>query len=172
MKKILIIIAIIIIVAINYQESEIIIPSSAVRFRIIANSNTASDQALKRNLERELELYLYNISKSASNSKEAQNLMLQKQNEIDKFIKTYLSNQNVKIPYKISIGNNYFPKKEYKGIEYNSGYYDSIVVSLGNAQGLNWWCVIYPPLCLIDSETRGEIEYTTLVKEMLNKYQM
>lgn len=73
--------------------------------------------------------------------------------------------------FKLNVGRNFFPKKKYKGVTYNAGYYDSIVLSLGDASGVNWWCVMYPPLCLLD-EKQENYEYTSLVKELLNKYKI
>ena len=77
---------------------------------------------------------------------------------------------NIEESFKISIGSNYFPNKKYKGVEYKEGYYDSVVIELGESSGLNWWCVIYPPLCKIDNVE--EAEYTTLVGEILSNFDM
>ena len=50
-----------------------------------------------------------------------------------------------------------------------SGYYDSLVITLGNGKGENWWCILFPPLCMIDEKT-SEVEYKSIVMEILNKY--
>ena len=73
------------------------------------------------------------------------------------------------IQYSISYGKNYFPNKEYNGVIYEEGEYESLVISLGESQGDNWWCVLFPPLCLIDEE-QDEVEYTTFIKELIDKY--
>ena len=66
---------------------------------------------------------------------------------------------------------NYFPEKEYKGIVYEEGEYESLVITLGNGLGENFWCVLFPPLCLLDSEEEVEdVEYTSFVKELVEKY--
>ena len=78
---------------------------------------------------------------------------------------------NIKENFNINIGNNYFPDKNYKGVKYQAGYYDSVVINLGDSKGLNWWCVIYPPLCLIEEDTE-QVEYTSLVSEILSKFDM
>ncbi len=49
---------------------------------------------------------------------------------------------------------------------YEEGYYESIVVSIGKAEGDNWWCVLFPNLCLVEEE---DVEYTSLVKEIIDK---
>ena len=66
---------------------------------------------------------------------------------------------------------NYFPEKEYKGTIYKEGKYESLVITLGNGQGNNFWCVLFPPLCLLDEEDETtNVEYTSLVKEIIDKY--
>lgn len=174
MKKIMIILAILMLVLVNTKEKNIIIPDSAIRFRIVANSNSVEDQLVKNNLEKKLENYLFNIVKDADSSKEAKEKLLNNYTNIDKYVQNYMDLNKINNDYEISIGNNYFPTKVYQGITYDAGYYDSIIVKLGKSQGLNWWCVIYPPLCLIDKENikDNNVEYTTVVKELLTKYNM
>lgn len=174
MKKIVIIAAVIMLILINAKEENIVIPDSAIRFRIIANSNTAQDQNIKNNLEHKLETYLYSIVKDAKNNKEAKEKLLNNVDNVNSYIEDYLKFNHISSKFDVSIGNNYFPTKQYKGVKYEAGYYDSIVVRLGRSQGMNWWCVIYPPLCLIDSQEKEEnnIEYTSLVQELIKKYNM
>ena len=74
--------------------------------------------------------------------------------------------------YKVNFGINYFPEKNYKGVIYEEGYYESLVVTLGSGNGENWWCVLFPPLCLMEGEETNtdEVEYKSFVKEMIDKY--
>ena len=170
MKKILILLAIGISIFIYKEDNTIIIPDSSIRFRIISNSNSIEDQKIKMGLEKHLERYLYNIVKESKSANGAYSNIKAKEENINKEIISYFNKNNMKVDYKLSIGNNVFPKKKYKGVEYKSGSYQSIVVKLGKAQGINWWCVIYPPLCLIDD--KDNTEYTTLAQEIINKYNM
>ena len=55
------------------------------------------------------------------------------------------------------------------GITYNEGYYESIVISIGEAEGDNWWCVLFPNLCLVDLENNNDTEYKSWVVETINK---
>ena len=68
--------------------------------------------------------------------------------------------------FNVNYGNNYFPEKVFKGVKYNEGYYESIVVSIGEAKGDNWWCVLFPNLCIVNDK---DVEYTSLVKEIIDK---
>ena len=69
----------------------------------------------------------------------------------------------------MSFGNNYFPEKEYKGVKYKEGKYESVVIKLGKGKGENFWCVLFPPLCMIDEEKLNDVSYSFYVSEMLNK---
>ena len=72
----------------------------------------------------------------------------------------------------IHYGLNYFPKKEYKGVIYEEGYYESLVVTLGNGNGDNWWCVLFPPLCLLEAQETNtqDVEYKFFVQDLIDKY--
>ena len=85
-------------------------------------------------------------------------------------IESTKKNINYDKDVKINYGLNYFPEKEYLGKIYEEGYYESLVVEIGNAEGSNFWCVLFPPLCLLEAEESSEVEYTSFVKELLDKY--
>ena len=71
--------------------------------------------------------------------------------------------------YSFKFGYNYFPKKVYKGILYPEGEYESIEVRLGSGVGDNYWCVLFPPLCLInENEITDDVTYQLYVKELFN----
>lgn len=171
MKKILVIIAVIMLIMINKESDTIIIPENAIRYRVVASSNSASDQLIKNKVSTYMQDYLIDMTSSAKSSDDAHNILLSNYETIKSHLESYLSKNNIKTTYEIKIGRNYFPKKNYKGIDYSEGYYDSIVINLGYKQGVNWWCVMYPPLCLLDeNDNLDEVEYTTLTSELLKKY--
>ena len=65
-----------------------------------------------------------------------------------------------------------FPEETYKGITYEAGKYESLLVTLGEGKGDNWWCVLFPPLCLMEAEETNtdEVEYKSFIKEIIEKY--
>jgi stage II sporulation protein R len=170
MKRILVISAIIILIlTINKKEDNIIIPTDAIRLRVVANSNSVNDQLIKNKISKSIQEEIYNMTYNSKSNTEVKEILNKNYDHLASSINNILESNNVNYDYKLNIGRNYFPKKIYKSIEYPSVYYDSITIELGNHQGLNWWCVIYPPLCLIDEDTES-VEYTTLVSELLNDY--
>lgn len=171
-KTILIIIGILLMYILlgNTFSKKIVIPDESIRVRVIANSNSEYDQTIKYKVTNVVKEDISKLISSTDNINVFRNKII---NSIDLFnsdINTVLSNNNYSLPFNINYGLNYFPKKEFKGITYNEGYYESLVVTLGEGKGDNWWCVLFPPLCLIEAEESDDVEYTTLVSELVNKY--
>lgn len=165
MKKIIVVLFFLTIISICYNESEnILIPKESIRFRIIANSDSAEDQKLKLTIRNDLESELYDVVKSAETIDEARDIISKNINKVDSVLKKY------NVDYKINYGNNYFPPKEYKGITYEEGKYESLVITLGEGIGHNWWCVLFPPLCKIDlKDNLDDASYKFFVTEYINK---
>lgn len=166
MKKTVIILAAIIgILSINKTET-IIIPKEAIRFRVIANSNQESDQIIKKKVVNNLRKNIEQIQ--ASNLIETRKNIQKSIPDFKQSVDSVLSKEEIN--YTIEYGMNYFPKKEYKGIYYEEGNYESLVITLGEGVGENFWCLLFPPLCLIDEDEKNEVEYTSIIKELINKY--
>lgn len=163
MKKTLIIIAIIIVVMSLSKNDTIIIPKESIRFRVIANSNSQEDQMIKEKVVSKLKKNLSSLTYTPKNINETRKSIKDNLKIIDETLR-----QEVK-DYSINYGYNYFPEKVYKGIYYEEGEYESLVITLGEGIGNNFWCVLFPPLCLIDEE-QDEVEYTTFIKELIDKY--
>lgn len=171
MKKTFIIILIITIIFLtNIKASSSIIPDEAIRLRVIANSNSEYDQQIKLEVKDALELELYNLLKDTKGIEEARNIINNNLNNISDIVKNKLEEENYNQSFDINFGYNYFPEKKYKGITYDEGYYESLVITLGSGEGNNWWCVLFPPLCLLEAEESEEVEYKFLIKELIEKY--
>ncbi len=146
------------------------IPDSAIRVRVIANSNEYNDQQVKYSVKDIVQKDMYNILKNTKTIESARNKINSNIDVLSHDINKYLNNINYNLDYNINYGYNYFPKKVYKGVEYKEGMYESLVVTLGSGEGENWWCVLFPPICMIEAEESTNVEYTTMVKEVMNKY--
>ena len=169
MKRVLIIISIIIFIIISNKEYEkIVIPENAIRVRVVANSNNLDDQLLKIKVKNKITENLSKKLENVTTLEEARNNIKNNLVEIEKIVSTTLNNDN----YEINFGNNYFPKKNLNGINYKEGNYESLVINIGKSQGNNWWCVLFPPLCMIETkyEETNEVEYKSKILEILNRY--
>lgn len=165
MKKIIVIIIAVIIGILLYKKDDfVIIPNESIRIRIIANSDNIEDLVEKKHLKEQIEDDIYNLTKDAKDIEEARELINENLSSIDSIIKS-----NIDVEYNIDYGINYFPKKVYKGVLYEAGNYESLVITLGSGLGENWWCVLFPPLCLLEeNETTSDVEYKLYVEEIIN----
>lgn len=172
MKYILSIIIVIIayIIISNVVVANNLIPDDAIRVRVIANSNSDYDQLIKYGVKNIVEDDMYKILNGVTKLDIARDRIGNNLNNVRDDIDNFLNNKNYNLGFDINFGYNYFPKKEFKGINYKEGYYKSLVVTLGEGKGDNWWCVLFPPLCMIEASESTDIEYTSLVKEVINKY--
>lgn len=174
MKKLVLIILTIIVallVYVNVNADEIVIPSAAIRVRVIAASNTIEDQSMKMKVKKYIEDYLATKLIDINDLEIARNIINNEIDNLNKEIKNIFNENNYKKNIIIHFGDNYFPEKEYKGTTYKSGIYESLVITIGDGQGDNWWCVLFPPLCLLEAEKSEieDVEYQFFVKKMLQK---
>lgn len=152
----------------NVCASNNLIPDEAIRIRVIANSNNEYDQKIKQQVKETLEIKMYEILKDKEQINEIRKEIIDNIPNIEYDVSKILKNE--KYGFTINYGYNYFPKKEFKGITYEEGYYESLVITLGEGKGDNWWCVLFPPLCMIEETEESDVEYTTLVKTIVDKY--
>ena len=171
MKKIVIFMSIITVFLIynEIKNEEIIIPDTAIRLRVIPNSNSKLDQNIKIKVKNYLEKNTYELLRNQTDINEARKLIQTNIPSLKENIDKIFKDNNYNLYYDINYGYNYFPSKEYRGIIYEEGYYESIVISIGEAEGDNWWCVLFPNLCLIDLEKTDDVEYKSWVIETINK---
>lgn len=147
-----------------------VIKDESIRLRILANSNTIEDQRIKMEVAKSVQKELYELLKDTKGVKEARTRILDNLDTIKKEVETTLQNNDTSLNYRVNYGKNYFPSKNYKGINYNAGEYESLLVSLNQGKGDNWWCILFPPLCLLEAEESNDVEYKLLVKEIIEKY--
>lgn len=168
LKKYLFIIAcIVFVLSINKVKSkeDIIIPTDSIRFRVVANSNSELDIKTKISLKNKLENKIFELVKDSSSREETEKIIVNNLENINSFVNQELNNNY----YKIDYGKNYFPSKIYKGVVYKEGIYDSLVVTIGDGKGKNWWCVLFPPLCLMEeNNTTNDVEYHLYISRIIN----
>lgn len=173
MKKIIpILLAITLLAILNNKQNEeyYIIPNESIRLRIIANSNTAYDQYIKAQVKLSVENKLKEIVETKSTIEEMREIINNNITSIEKIIDNTLEEQNYNKNFTISYGYHEFPEKEYKGVVYESGQYESLLITIGEGKGDNWWCVLFPPLCTMEVEEEKEVSYKFFIKELIDKY--
>ena len=163
---ILIVIAFIVLILVHDKQENIVIPKESIRIRIISNSNNDVDIAEKLKVRKKVEKELYSLLKGVDDVSVARSIINDNLERLNVVI-----DNTTEEKFDVKFGNNYFPEKVYKGVMYDAGEYESIVITLGSGTGENFWCVLFPPLCLLDeNDTTGDVEYKFFVKELLDKY--
>ncbi len=124
--------------------------NSVFRLHILANSDSDEDQSLKLKVRDSLLSYMNDICANCSTKREAIEVASNHIDEFKNIAKKTISDNGYDYDVNIKIGNFYFPTKYYGNISLPSSYYDALRVEIGNAEGQNWWCVMFPSLCFID----------------------
>ncbi|MBD7912630.1 stage II sporulation protein R [Clostridium cibarium] len=137
----------------NYDDVKDIL----IRFHVIANSDTDADQSLKLKVRDEVINYLYPYLKQSKSLDESRNIIKSKEDDVRSIALRVIKNNGYSYPVKVELSHENFPEKSYGNITLPQGNYEAFRVIIGNGQGQNWWCVMFPPLCFIDV-TKGNVE--------------
>jgi len=120
------------------------------RLHIIANSDSSEDQTLKLKIRDNIIEYIKPLTSNLSNKKDVKEIIFDNINEIQKIAEDTVKANGFNYKVKTEIGNFYFPTKYYGNISLPAGYYDAIRIKIGNSEGQNWWCSLFPSLCFTD----------------------
>ena len=172
MKKYILILLALLIGLLVYKNSNdyYIIPNEAIRLRIIAHSNSNYDQYIKSKVKNNIERELVNTMSLNTTLEEARVTINNNITNFEKVIDETLKKENYNKSFLVHYGLNYFPEKEYKDVKYEEGYYESLLITIGDGKGDNWWCVLFPPLCTLEVEGEKDIQYSFFIKKFFDRY--
>ncbi len=170
-KKIKISVTVGIVVAIlfsicSFAKTSEEVRSDVLRLHVIANSDTSVDQNLKLRL-RDYILQegkdIFNGSVNVENAVEKIEPVLP---ELEKSAKAFVNQAGFDYDVKISLSNEYFTTKTYETVTLPAGKYLALRVVIGSGEGHNWWCVMFPPMCVPAADKKDEIENVFSEKEI------
>lgn len=172
MKKVLIVLAILVLgyVFISKKQDYYIIPDDSIRFRVIANSNSVYDKYVKIKVKESLEQSFYDDLSNSTSIEESRHIITNNIEDYKSVVQKTLNDLSYDEGFTINYGLNYFPEKEYNGVIYEEGNYESLVITIGKGEGENFWCVLFPPICTLEAEETDDIEYRFLIKDLFDKY--
>lgn len=154
-------------------QRDVVIPNEAVRLRILANSDSPDDQALKRAVRDAVNEQITAWVSDLTSFEEAKQVIAQHVPEIEQTVARVLQEKKSDQSYKVTFGRVSFPTKIYGSYVYPAGEYDAVLITLGKGEGANWWCVLFPPLCFLDFSTgeavrpaEKQVEQKTQVEQM------
>ncbi len=150
-------------VLIGAYETQSAVSEEVIRLHVRANSNTEADQELKLCVRDAILTEVRNLATDCSNAQEAETKIADNLDEILVCAKNEVAKQGYSYPVKVGLGKSPFPTKSYGDITLPAGTYKALTVEIGEGNGDNWWCVMFPPLCF----TRETVAATADAREFL-----
>ncbi|MBQ8663613.1 MAG: stage II sporulation protein R [Eubacterium sp.] len=147
------------------------VADKVIRFHVLANSDSDADQALKLAVRDSVGTYLGEHLASAEDVFDGKAIITEHLDEIEAYAKAEIVRQGYDYPVSASLENCYFPIKAYGKAVFPPGNYQALRVVIGEGEGKNWWCVLYPNLCFsgslyqIDEKASAEKLQTVLSPE-------
>lgn len=143
-----------------------------LRIHIRANSNSMEDQNVKYLVKDKIIEYLTPLIAISKNKEEMENIINLNLINIENIANDVLKDNGFEYKSNAYLNNEFFPTRTYGNITLDANYYDAIIVELGESVGNNWWCVVYPPLCFVNSaETSTDgFKYRSLILELIEKF--
>ena len=123
---------------------------SVFRLHVIANSDSAEDQDLKYKVRDKLIEYMNTLTTDMNSKEEVIEIAKAHLEDFKEIAQNVVKENGYNYEVNVEIGNFSFPTKTYGDISFPAGFYDALKVEIGKAEGQNWWCVMFPPLCFVD----------------------
>ena len=168
MKKVWAILAIIImgvllVVGTTYKE----VNTQYLRIHIRANSNLQVDQLVKYKIKDAIVEVLTPHVASCDSFEDVKIMLQNNLSLVDNITNSVLKQNNLNYTAKSKLATEEFPTRTYNEFTLEQGIYDALIVELGKAEGDNWWCVIYPPLCFTSTNSGSNVMYKSRILEMI-----
>lgn len=139
----------------NNENDELIlkydeVKDSIIRFHVIANSDSEEDQNLKLKVKNKVIEYLYDKLNKSQSLEESRQIINDNMEQVKEIASEIIKNSQYNYNVDVELGRENFPDKAYGNIILPQGNYEAFRVIIGDGQGKNWWCVMFPPLCFVD----------------------
>jgi len=138
-----------------------------LRIHIRANSNSIQDQQIKHEIKDSVCDFLTPLFLDCDEIEKAEKILAANLDNIERIVDSLLLSKGFTYKSSAKLNNEYFPTRSYKDLVLDSGYYDALIIDLGEGKGDNWWCVIYPPMCFADSTKN--VVYKSKLLQIISK---
>ena len=118
-----------------------------IRLHVIANSDSDADQALKLEVRDRVLDFTTTVLQRSADMEDAQVRLREELTRIEDIAQREIAAQGYDYPVTAQLASTEFPLKEYDGFSLPAGEYMALRLVIGEGEGQNWWCVVYPPLC-------------------------
>lgn len=151
----IIMLAVIILLGTSLYLDEKPLNKSVLRLHVIANSDSIADQALKIQVKDAVVELMKKEFAGMDNMEQARREAIKDIPEIKQLIEKVVKENGYDYPVQVALGEYQFPAKAYGNLILPSGEYQALRITLGVGEGKNWWCVLFPPLCMVSSSEQG-----------------
>ncbi len=158
MKKIAVIIGVFIIIFLGssyYYANNNSLNDSVLRLHVIANSDSIDDQALKIAVKNEVVSLMRTEFAEQQDVEQARQLAVDNIPRIQELAEKVIQDQGYDYPVQVKVGEYMFPTKSYGNLVFPQGEYQALRIIIGQGEGKNWWCVLFPPLCMVSDSDKG-----------------
>ena len=163
-KAVIVVLALVGLICIsNLQISREIDTSQLIRIHVLANSNSEADQQLKLQVKDDVVRYLQPMLAQSHSIEESRQIIQDNLPQIAQTACHCLQQAGSDYDVTMQYGRFDFPVKYYGSFSLPSGNYEALRILIGEGQGRNWWCVLFPPLCFTDSNVSSSGQYTDAV---------
>lgn len=146
------------------------IRENVLRVHVLANSNEKVDQDLKLAVRDRILSELDTIFNNATSKESAKENAQKNITQIEKFAQDEVERQGFDYPVNVEICNMFFDTRVYENFTLPAGRYDAVRITIGQANGENWWCVLYPALCIPSAQPNEELneKFTTTQAQIVS----
>lgn len=127
------------------------IAQKIIRFHVIANSDCEEDQQVKLKVKDAVVTAMEPMLADASSVDEVREIIQLHMDEIEQLAQETLQEEGSTAVAEAELTHCYFPVKTYGEYTFPDGEYEALRITIGAGEGKNWWCVMYPRLCFVDS---------------------
>lgn len=142
------------------------IRDNVVRLHIIANSDSDADQAVKYAVRDAILEQSSEIFADAQSKESAETEIASKLTQIEDIAKNTVSLAGYDYSVSAQLVNMYFTTRQYGNVTVPAGRYDAVRITLGEAAGQNWWCVMFPPMCVPAAAEKDALPIESQIGEL------
>lgn len=151
-----------VLLAVLPTDGEREIYSTVIRLHVLAASDSDGDQALKLGVRDAILPVTASLLEGVTDREEAMTLLSSHSDEIRAAARDYLDRNGCGAEVSVTLSREEYPEREYSGCRLPAGVYDSLRVVIGKGEGKNWWCVLFPSLCLSASKAQTEEAFVSV----------
>jgi stage II sporulation protein R len=139
------------------NKNEAALYDGFIRLHVVANSDSEKDQALKLKVRDAVLTVMAELTENCKTAAEAEKIFEENENRIINVARDVITENGAFYDVDVTLDDEYYPTREYAGVTLPAGVYRSARILIGKAQGQNWWCILFPPLCTDTAKAREKL---------------